>query len=59
MAFSTSLTSTLAASVLAFTASILAGWGAAAVAGYTVEGTTVGPGFSRPEGIKLNLVAGA
>ena len=35
---------------------LLAGSG---VAGYVVTGTTVGPGFSRPEGIKLNLVAGA
>ena len=26
---------------------------------YSVTGTTVGPGHSRPEGIKLNLVAGA
>ena len=50
----TSLTSTLAAAFAVFAAS-----GADLADGYTVTGTTVGPGFSRPEGIKLNLAAGA
>ena len=51
------LTSTLAAALLVFTTAVIVGSGVAA--GYTITGTTVGPGFSRPEGIKLNLVAGA